>query len=727
MQICSLLGWLLIPVCLLSGQTTVVFQPGSTTGGPFPSNALTVADNSTRTGIRISLLPSAESCDPTSSASVCSNAALLNQLDGFSVNPRVMVCFSGDVNPATLSGGIKLIPLNAPQNVLSLNQFLYHRSSQNYCAYAKPENVLDQQSPYLLIVTDAVLDANGLPIQADSNFQKALSSSDSYYSFLASALNSFSRPRSLSGKIVAASLFTTMSATTWLEDARDYVNHFAPGVALPAGLPFQFRISDLQSMTWQADIGVGTQSQPIDLSALGKSGQVGSVAFGLFMSPNYLNPGGPAAGTITTNGVTPVPIPNLLGGLTLSYVPVSFHVFLPAGQAPSGGWPVVIYGHGLGDNQFGAPTYIASTLAAHGYATLAMEITGHGYGPAGKVALTGKSGQQFTVATPGRGIQLSPGNPIGASDGCIVPGAVAVRDCGRQTAVDLLALVKTIEQTKGLFLGLNPQRIYYVGQSFGSVYGTLFHAVEPSVKTAVLSVGGGSNVDVARLTVTGRQIGVEYLAGLDLLNVPPAPLQAYFHDAFNDEYPYRDALTIDDSTVPGGSIPGALAVQAAFEAADWLGMLGDPLAYAPHLKNSPLTGVPAKSTFFQYSWGDLEEPNPANSAWIRAAGGQDSAWLFRFDAAAQIRPEILGIMSPGFPLPILPHRILSNPTIFDGDKPAETAIALAEQQAAAAYFDSDGDTVPNPNQYLTAPFAGQTLFEQPASLPERLNFLQIRP
>jgi hypothetical protein len=70
---------------------------------------------------------------------------------------------------------------------------------------------------------------------------------------------------------------------------------------------------------------------------------------------------------------------------------------------------------------------------------------------------------------------------------------------------------------------------------------------------------------------------------------------------------------------------------------------------------------------------------------------------------------------------------LSNPTIFDGDKAAETAIALAEQQAAAAYFDSDGRTVPNLNQYLTGPFSNITLFEQPASLPERLNFLQIQP
>ena len=46
------------------------------------------------------------------------------------------------------------------------------------------------------------------------------------------------------------------------------------------------------------------------------------------------------------------------------------------------GIPLVIFGHGLGDNQFGGPTFMASTLAKNGYATLVIEFPGHGYGPA---------------------------------------------------------------------------------------------------------------------------------------------------------------------------------------------------------------------------------------------------------------------------------------------------------------------------------------------------------
>ena len=416
-----------------------------------------------------------------------------------------------------------------------------------------------------------------------------------------------------------------------------------------------------------------------------------------------------------------------LPGIPLGFVPISFHVFLPPGPAPPGGFPVVIYGHGLGDNQFGAPTFIASTLAQKGFATLAIEITGHGYGAGSFVKLTDSLGIPHTVLTPGRGIVIPGKTQIGPTDGCIaLPAAVAVRDCGRQTAVDLFALVAAIRKTAGLGMQVNPNRLYYVGQSFGGTYGTLFQAVEPDVKTAVLNGAGGTSVNVARLGITGRALSIGYLASVNpaLLNVPPAPPERYFHDAFNDNYPFRDAAPVVNN------VPGAMAIQAAFEAADWLGVLGDPLSYAPHLKQSPLAGVPAKSTLFQFGLADLEVPNPTESAVIRAAGAQSSAWFLRFDKAAAIAPDLVGLTDPstGLPLPILPHRVLSNPTIFN--YPNETPLALAEQQQVAAYLASDGTTNPDPNLFLNdTPFASQSIFEIQAHrlLPEQLNYFQLQP
>ncbi len=703
--------------------TTVTYNPNTVSGGPFPSNVLTAPDSTTATGLRVNLALQDEGfCDPGSHSAVCSNTQLLNRLDGFSVNPRVMVCFSAPVNLATLSAGLKIVPVSTPGAAVPLNQITYDASSK--CAYGKPDTVLQQRSQYFLAVTDGLKDTNGSSVNDDGGFGKCLASADAYCLAVKAAKPAVMAQ--LNGAaLVSGSLFTTLNATGWLEKVRAAVDTFHR-VTLPAGFPYLFKLSDLQSVTWKPD-NAGFASQDLPLSVL--SG-VDKVAFGLFLSPNYLNTSGPAAGTITTSGTQPVPIPGLLKGLTLGFLPVSYHVFLPAGTPPAGGWPMAIYGHGLSDNQFGAPTYIAGTLASQGIATIAMEITGHGFGPNGTVQVKSKSGSIFTEATPGRGIQLAAGQPIGPEDGCIVPGAIAIRDCARQTAIDLFALVNTIRQTAGLGLGLNGQRISYVGQSFGSIYGSLFQAVEPAVKVAVLNAGGGTSVDIARLALTGRPLSTEYLASISpaLLNVASgqAPPEAYFRDAFNDAYPFRDQAPADIT------VAGALQLQAAFEAADWLGMIGDPLAFAPHFQTQPLPGVPAKATLFQYGYGDLEVPNPTEAALVRAAGEKKNAWFFRTDAAvAYGHPELLGITTGTVPeFPILPHRILSNPTIFS--YPAETSIAIAEQKQVADFLLSSGTADTNPNSFLTGAFSPATpVFERLASTPkdtsERLNFLQIQP
>ena len=696
------------------GQTTVLYGPASPTVGPFPTNVLTMPDPGQKTGLRVDLPATFDYCDPSLSPSVCSNVALLNQLDGFSINPRIMVCFSAAIDPNTLAGGISIVPIANPQAAVSINQILYDSSSN--CAFAKPNQVLNQQSQYVLLVTNSVHDSSGQSVTADSTFTACISGSpDAYCAGLSSALRQINQQ---TGALAGASLFTTLSATTWLEQARQFVDAHQLPVVLPAGLPSAFALSKIKHMAWYPQGNSSIPSQDIPLSPL--SG-VQTIAFGLYLSPNFLNPSnGTIAATPTNTPITaPVPTPTA----PLGYARISFHVFLPATPKPRGGFPVVIYGHGLGDNQFGAPTYIAGTLAKKGFATLALEIPGNGYGPGSTVRLTDTLGIQHTVSTPGRGILIPGNSQIGPADGCIVPGAVAIRDCGRQTAVDLFALVKTIQLTNGLGMNLDPNRIYYVGQSFGTTYGTPFHAVEPRVAAAVFNGDGGTSVDVARLAISGRPLAIDYLASINpaLLNAPPP---AYF----NDDYVFRDQPPLL-VTAPADGSARPTTLQAAFEAAEWVGMSGDPLSYAPHLKSSPLAGVPAKNTMFQFGYGDLEMPNPTESAIIRAANGQPTSWFLRFDKIADpsspnFHPELLSLTSPGVGFPILPHRALSNETIFDPAIPAETSIALAEQQQVAAYFASNGQSNPDPNQFLSGAFQpASKLFEVPTTLPESLNFL----
>jgi hypothetical protein len=701
---------ILFSVAPVLAQTTVRFSADSlqpVTTGPFPADALTVGDPSQLTALRVNLPPAVDTCDGNA-LSVCSNTAALNQLDGFSVNPRIMICFSNLIDVESLPSGLSIRPLQSAGAPISITQIIFDPISN--CAFGKPTQILDQQRKYLLLATNAILDATKQRVVADPAFQGCLQSDSSYCVSLAKALKS---AVPANGVVVAASLFTTMTATSWLEKAWRQVRASPFLFNLPAGLPNTFQIASLTALTWlPADAGL--PPQPIPLSSL--SG-VGSVSFGLFFSPNYLATGGPWVGAIP-NTPTGEPI-----ALPKRYTPISFHVFLPP---VSGGnkIPVVIYGHGLGDDQFGAPTYIASTLARRGFATLAMEITGHGYGGGSVVKVTGSSGQITTELTPGRGVPLTPGALVGSSDGCIAPGAVAVRDCGRQTAVDLFALVATIRATNGLGLQLDPKRIYYVGQSFGSTYGTLFQAVEPALKTAVLNVAGGTSVDVARLAITGRPLAIGYLEGINpaLLNGPSEP---YFHDLFNDNYAFRGNPPITTT------VTGAIEIQSAFEAADWLGMLGDPLAFGPHLRQSPLAGNTPKATLFQFGFGDLEVPNPTESALVLAAKPPGSLSFFHFERAVQIDPGLLSVgmdVAPGVFLPVLPHRVLSNPTLALPSNAAELSIATAWQRQVADFLSSDGGVVSDPNAYLTGPFlATDGLFEANPVLPEALNFLQVAP
>lgn len=695
--------FLLFNACVWAAQTTALFDSTQPAVGPFPSDALAILDPAQKTDLRVNLPASFEICDPASSPSVCADQTtigLINQLDGFSLNPRLMACFSGPIDPATLRAGIQIlpvVPLLGPGAPVSINQILFDPARN--CAFAKPNQVLNQQSHYLLIVTDSVHDTSGHKVQQSPAFAACLASSDIYCEALETAFGLIHPPFA---NIVTASLFTTMSATTWLQQARALVN----SKELPANRPLRvFNLSSVRQLTWVPQ-GSGDDAGNSEIITPDTLAGVGQIAFGTVMSPLFLDP---ASGAIPQ---TPTRRPLRLPAIS---VPVSYHVFLPAAPAPSDGYPVAIYGHGLGDNQFGAPTYIASTLAQAGIATLAFEITGHGYGPGGVVNVTTSTGVQ-TVPTPGRGI-LIPGNQtIGESDGCIVPGAIAVRDCARQTAVDLFALVRAID-TPGLRgLRLNTARVYYIGQSFGGTYGTLLHAVEPNEKAAVLNGAGGTSVDVARLAITGRPLGIEYLG-----SVNPCLLNANGGKDFDDNYVFRDMPPVVKH------VPGAMAIQAAFEAAEWLGLPGDPLSFAPHLKTGPLPGVPPKSTLFQFGYGDLEVPNPTESAVVRAANAKSNTSFFRFDKAAAIDLNLLAISMPGLaPLPILPHRILSNPTVPEFLD--EAAISIAEQRQAAVYFKSNGALIVDPDLCLTGEFAGSNLFETPpTALPTQLNYFQFGP
>jgi dienelactone hydrolase len=679
-----LCGLLLTPLAV-EAKTTVRHTPLSPDVGPFPADILTTADSLQKTGRRVNL-PNAPACLGSDLVSCEVVKGLLNQLDGFSVKPQIRVCFSGPVDRTTLRTGMAIVPANGGGPATGVNQVFYDRTTS--CALVKPDHVLNQSTRYLLLVKSSIRDAAGKPVAADEAFTSCANGiGSSYCAALAQAL----RHRSADAQgAVGGSLFTTMSATDWMEKARQflYTSPVTPTL-IPAGDKTVFDVGELLTFDWMPQTNISldpTEVVPIPFEALEG---VQRIAFGLYLSPNFLQITGDLPGTIAVTPTArpiqpPVPIP-VDPSLPPGYVPISYHVFLPRVTDPTAKIPVVIYGHGAGDSQFGAPTAMASTLAKSGFATLAMEIVGHGYGPGSVTVLTDTTSGLHVVSSPGRGVPLQPDGMIFPGDGCQVPGPIAVRDCLRQSAIDVMALVQNIK-ANGLGVNLDPSRIYYVGQSLGSFIGSLVHAVEPGVKAAVFNVGGDSSVDAARLSYAD-ELGDFYLFTYNV-NLLAAVGEATADPRFDFFYPLRDRITQTGT-------PGIGDIQRAFEVADWLNIPGAPLAYAPHFKVQPLPGVPQKQTLFQFGFGDLEVPNPTESALVRAAVGPQfssfaplPAQYFRFDLAVALDPHLAYIFMPGAQYSILPHRIMANPTLLDPANFDELSIALEVQRQVARFFKS---------------------------------------
>jgi hypothetical protein len=131
---------------------------------------------------------------------------------------------------------------------------------------------------------------------------------------------------------------------------------------------------------------------------------VGTVAFGRYVSPDYLvHPGEylPPVGTRTG-----VPAVQQLSE-------VYFNLFLPAGPAPAGGWPMVVFGHSTSAHKNEEPLRVAASMAAQGMATIAINVAGNGFGPLSTLTVTSATGTAVTFAAGGRSVDQNGDGIIG--------------------------------------------------------------------------------------------------------------------------------------------------------------------------------------------------------------------------------------------------------------------------------------------------------------------------
>jgi hypothetical protein len=666
---------------------------------PFPTDRFTVRAWHNNTFRRVNL-PKPDCAASAAKALECADIDVINELDGFSTQPRITIPFTGPIDPSSVnSDTVYLVNLGDTLSLrgfgdrVGINQVVWDPTTNTLAL--QPDELLQQHSRYLLVVTNGVRGADGRPIEdARDDHRRGHHEYDR-------DLRDSMRWGWHRNRVVAASLFTTQSITADLQKINRQIKS-----ATPAPINFMvgnggaaravFPLASLTSLTYNRQTGTAPAFSPVPLplAALGIAGPtVGTLAYGTFRSPEYLTPGKYIPPTPTLTG-TPAP---------QGAADIVVQIFLPAGPKPAGGWPVAIYGHGFTDTSYGTTFTLPSVYAAAGLATVSINVVGHGYGAQGTLDAVLQGGGAVTVPAGGRGIDQNGDGAITNTEGSSADGLrniISSRDALRQTTIDLMQLIRQVQTGVDVdgdgAIDLSAQRIYYSGQSFGGIYGTILMGTEPHLNAGVLNVPGGSITEIARLSPSFRPLTALALQPRALLNLPLAAPPA-FPLQFDENLPLRD------EPVRINNVPGAMAIQQALDRFQWVQQAGNPVSYAAHIRKQPLNGH-AKPVLVQFAKGDVTVPNPTSSALIRAGGLQDRAVYFRNDLA----------FAANNATPKNPHTFLTN--IASGG--LAPTIAVGTQRQIATFFATNGLTVIDPDS------AG-ALFEVPivGPLPEVLNFI----
>ena len=688
---------------LAAAGVSVQFDPSSPSSTPFPSDRFAVRDWSQRTFKRVNLPQPDCAVKPVE----CQDVAVLNELDGFSTQPRISIPFTGPIDLASVTPKtVYLLNLGDTFTLhgfgqrVGLNQIEWDSASNTLVAQS--DQLLAEHSRYLLIVTNGVRDVSGARIEGGRFAQGERGrGNDEYERDMRSSL------RGAGGRDlpVAATLFTTQSITPdlikitrQLKQARPGPMNFMIGTSAGNAVRAVFDPAQLQGIRINRQTGTAPvfASAFLPMPALNVvPGAVGKIAYATYRSPDYETAGRYIPTVATLWGQ---PQPQGSNDLVAQF-------FLPSGSKPAGGWPVVIFGHGFTDSMYGVPWTVASVMASKGIATVSINVVGHGFGALGTLDVLPLAGAPVSVPAGGRGIDQDGNGTIDSTEGvnAVAPRAiVSSRDGLRQTVIDLMQLVRQLQTGVDVdgdgSTDLDGSRIYYAGQSFGGIYGTIFMGVEPDVKAGVPNVPGGSITEIARLSPSFRILTAISLAQRNLLNLPPVPnVPPPLNLAFNENIPLRDLPPLVSN------VPGASAIQVALDRFQWVSQSGNPVSYASLIRKDPLPGQVAKPVLIQFAKSDQTVPNPTTSAIVRAGELADRTVLYRHDLAYAAFPT----------LPKNPHTFLSNIA-----QPEAAPFAVGAQTQMAVFFASGGTTVIDPDgagPFFEVPIAGP--------LPETLSFI----
>ncbi len=323
---------------------------------------------------------------------------------------------------------------------------------------------------------------------------------------------------------------------------------------------------------------------------------------------------------------------------------------------PPGGWPVVIFQHGITGNRSQALA-LADTMASIGVAVVSMDLPLHGItqtnplDPAQPLARLYIGNTPFG-AIPGateRTFDLDlQDNASGAPgpDGNIdssgaffinLQNLLVARDNLRQGQVDLSTLALNIpfmDVDGDSIADFDGSSINFVGLSLGSIVGTGFLSVEPTVDNAVLSVPGGG---IANLLAASPTFGPVIRAGLQQAGVEPdSPEFFQFLGAAQTAVDSADpinwsSIAVADNSILLHEVIGDQVVPNSVPGAPLAGT--EPMIRIMGLDSIGATtqdaaGVRAAVRFNQGSHGSLLDPSASPAVTAEMQGQAASLILF---------------------------------------------------------------------------------------------------
>jgi hypothetical protein len=642
----------------------------------FPDNAFTTRDARQITGRRVHFRLGLDfpivggklrkRCT-SATYSICDGFSELNLLDGFDLQPRVTVPFTGAIKLTSVTSKNFFLTTRSGKQAGGLRQLTFDPKSRTLAGIS--DQFLQEGTTYRIHVTRGITDAKGKPVDACGK----------------ACVVTFTT-RSASGELVRlrkALDAMTPSKLTFTQDGKDDVflaASIAPSISGP--INGMVRIDQVK-----ADPKADGAMVPNAVPNLIPPGNAGSFAFGSFESPRYQyasadghhdQPYGKGDGR-TDGEIPPVPTrrtPKPLGTDRLGVIAVTPD---PSRFQPP--WPVAIYGPGFTRSKYDI-FVSADDNAAQGILTIATDPAGHAYGPKSMTTVT-SNGVPTTFLSYGRGRDLDGDGQIddGLNDGVGVTGHVHGKselpsrkpldglESGLvQTVVDNMALARSLKSGLDIpGVGKNlvdPTKIYYYGISFGGIYGTMLMGTDPLVHRGLLNVPGGPIADIARLSGFRGDLAAQLKRSRPtFLNGGPGL------NGFTEDLPLRN----DPPKVIEHK--GAFELQELLSESDWYERTGSPETFAPRirLRPDPAWAATPKEIAFQTAYGDGTVPNPTAATLYRAGKLFDRVVLYRNDKTPTYGSD--------------PHGWLADPTLAGRD---------FGQQQLAQFLATGELTNPNP-------------------------------